>query len=101
MSSSPKAAFDIAKSPYYQSIIAFKKRAPHFSNKMRFVKESMILQQAITERKKAEETLTSAEHRIHKLKRKEQEVSSKLRNTKSKSELLSITRRQLEEVSFT
>ena len=96
---SPKTTFDYSKSPYYQSLLAFKKKTPKTEGKVPVVKESPILQQTISERKRTEEILASMELRVLKMKRKEEQAKLKLSTTKSRAELFSTTRLQFEEVT--
>lgn len=96
---SPKTTFDYSKSPYYQSLLAFKKKPSRPAVKPPVLKESPILQQTISDRKRTEEILASMELRVLKMKRREEQAALKLSTTKSKAELFTATRLQFEEVT--
>lgn len=98
---SPKSSFDFSKSPYYQSLLAFKKKTFSSSSKQHLAKDSPLLQQIVSERKKTEEQLLGMEHRVLKMKRKEEQAAHQLQTAKQKADMLSATRLHFEEVTVT
>jgi undecaprenyl pyrophosphate synthase len=98
---SPKGTFDFSKSPYYQSLISFKKRPLPNILKSQKVQKSPLLQQTISERKRTEDQLANIEHRVMKMRRKEEQATHKLQTAKQRADMMSATRLQFEEVTVT
>ena len=96
---SPKGSYDFSKSPYYQSLASFKKQPLPNILKSQTVKKSPLLQTTISERKKTEDQLANMEHRVMKMRRKEEQAAHKLQTTKQRAEMFSATRLQFEEVT--